>query len=177
MINVRITASHMKTVLLVRHAKSSWDDPAVSDFSRTLNSRGLRDAPLMANRLKERIASIDRIYSSAATRAKTTAGIFADVFNYPPANLVLTDELYLAPAKLFAQLIARLPNNENCIMMVAHNPGITDFANQLTRQVRTDNIPTAGIFAVSASISHWSDFEKADKQFLFFDYPKAGPGD
>lgn len=163
----------MKTILLVRHAKSSWDDPAVSDFDRTLNSRGLRDAPEMGRRLAQRIPSVHRIYSSTAQRARSTAGIMAAQLGYATDKIVFDQELYLAPPRVFTELIARCSDADDCIMIVAHNPGITDFANQLTRAIRTDNMPTCGIFAVSAGIHSWNAFEDASKQFLFFDYPKA----
>jgi phosphohistidine phosphatase len=166
----------MKTILLVRHAKSSWDDPAVSDFDRTLNSRGLRDAPAMANRLQQRIPSIHRIYSSTAQRARSTAGIFAEKLHYRADQIVFEHELYLAPPRVFADLIARCSDADDCVMIVAHNPGITDFANRLTNAIRTDNMPTCSIFAVSANINSWTEFEGAEKQFLFFDYPKAAIG-
>lgn len=166
----------MKTILLVRHAKSSWDDPAVSDFERPLNSRGLRDAPEMAKRLQQRIPSIHRIYSSTAQRARLTAGLFAEKLDYRSNEIVFEPELYLAPPRAFADLIARCSDADDCIMIVAHNPGITDFANQLTRAVRTDNMPTCSIFAVSAHINSWTAFQGALKEFLFFDYPKAATG-
>jgi len=162
----------MKTILLVRHAKSSWDDPGQSDFDRPLNARGQKDAAKMSERLLEKIPAIDLFYASPANRAKTTAEIFAAAFHLPKDQLIFERDLYLAPTGFFYPFIARSDNSATSIAIFAHNPGITDFANLLSTAVHTDNIPTCGIFAVKAAIDSWSAFEKASKELLFYDYPK-----
>jgi phosphohistidine phosphatase len=161
----------MKTLILVRHAKSSWDDPAISDFDRPLNERGKHDAPLMADRLKDKGLKVDHFVSSPARRARKTARIFAKEFDVKKEDIELVEELYLAPPNVFIKTVAALDDKWNTVAIFAHNPGITDFASSLTN-VRIDNIPTCGMFAVQVGIKNWSSFETAEKNFLFFDYPK-----
>jgi phosphohistidine phosphatase len=163
----------MKTVILVRHAKSSWDDHTVSDFERPLNDRGKQDAPEMAGRLQKKLKKIDAFISSPAKRAKKTATIFAKAYGLEKEDVVLKDELYLAAENTFFDVISKLPESMNTIALFSHNPGLTDFANVLTDEIRVDNVPTCGIFAVTSE-SDWPSFRESQKKFLFFDYPKDG---
>lgn len=162
----------MKTLLLIRHAKSDWNDASLSDFDRPLNERGKRDAPLMAQRLLDKKISIDLFVSSPAKRAKKTAAIFAEVYGLDKKQVQLYDELYLAPETVFTAVINKLNNNARAVAVFAHNPGITDFANSLTN-TRIDDMPTCCIFAVQADCTSWNEFAAAKKAFLFVDYPKA----
>ena len=161
----------MKTVILVRHAKSSWDDASLTDFERPLNDRGKKDAPEMAERLLKRKIPIDAFVSSPAKRAKKTATIFAKAFDVEKEDVLLADPLYHAHEKDFYDVISQLPESLNNIAVFSHNPGITDFVNSLTPEARIDNVPTCGMFAVTFQGS-WKEFKDAEKQFLFFDYPK-----
>lgn len=163
----------MKTVILVRHAKSSWDDHTLSDFERPLNDRGKQDAPEMADRLQKKQKKIDAFISSPAKRAKKTAAIFANAYGLDKDEVVLKDELYLATEKTFFDVISKLPESMNTIAVFSHNPGLTDFANALTDEIRVDNVPTCGIFAVSSE-ADWQSFKDSPRKFLFFDYPKNG---
>ncbi|MBN8673887.1 MAG: histidine phosphatase family protein [Chitinophagales bacterium] len=162
----------MKTLLLIRHAKSDWNDASLSDFDRPLNERGKRDAPLMAQRLLDKKISIDLFVSSPAKRAKKTASIFAEAYGLDKKQVEFYDELYLAPETIFTSVISRLNNNADTVAVFAHNPGITGFANSLTN-TRIDDMPTCCIFAVQADCKDWSEFAAAKKKFLFADYPKA----
>lgn len=160
----------MKTVLLIRHAKSSWDNTTLKDFDRTLNERGLRDAPVMARRLLDKNIAIQGFISSPAVRAISTCTIFARVYG-KENNIIIYKDLYEAPPLVFSKVIKTADNALNSIAIFAHNPGITDFANSLTN-TRVDDMPTCAIFAVQANVNNWADFEHAGKTFLFFDYPK-----
>ena len=162
----------MKAVIIIRHAKSSWDQPEVSDFDRPLNERGKEDAPKMAKRLLERNVNVDAFITSSAKRARKTAAIFIKEFGLDKENIILAPRLYLAGPEVFYETIAQAPATANIIALFAHNPGITEFANELT-DVRIDDMPTCAIFAVKADITHWSQFKDAAKQYWFFDYPKA----
>jgi phosphohistidine phosphatase len=162
----------MKKVLLVRHAKSSWDNTTVKDFDRPLNERGLHDAPAMAKRLLKSDIQIDAFISSTALRAITTCNFFAKAYG-KEKDIITYRDLYNAQPVIFAKVIKAAADKFNSIAIFAHNPGITEFANSLTA-TRVDDMPTCGIFAVQADIGHWKDFEKAEKQFWFFDYPKNG---
>jgi phosphohistidine phosphatase len=161
----------MKQLLLIRHAKSSWDSAEMTDFERPLNDRGKKDTPAMADRLKERGIAIDLFVSSTANRAQSTARIFMEQMLSPSNRLLLVNDLYLAPANVFGKVITALDDQFESVALFSHNPGITDFVNSLT-DFRTDNVPTCGIFAVSANTNNWANFEKAKKIFLFYDYPK-----
>jgi phosphohistidine phosphatase len=163
----------MKSVIIIRHAKSSWDNIGESDFDRPLNDRGKEDAPKMANRLLERKVSIDAFISSSAKRARKTAALFIKEFNGDKEDILLVPELYLAGPDAFYDAIAKAPSSAKTIALFGHNPGITEFANDLT-DVRIDDMPTCAIFAVKADIKDWSEFKDAEKQYWFFDYPKAG---
>jgi len=163
----------MKTLYLVRHAKSSWNDPDIDDFDRPLNKRGKINAPEMAQRMVERGELPNLIISSPAKRARSTAKMMAKNWDYPRQAILLEEELYLCYASTFLKIITKIDDDFEKVAIFAHNPGITDFANYLTETIRIDNIPTAGIFAIQAETNHWKDFDLAKKQFLFFDYPKS----
>ena len=161
----------MKTLILVRHAKSDWGDPALSDIDRPLNNRGKKDAPEMAKRLKERKLDVDAFITSPAKRARKTASVFFKEFDLKKERLIEEPELYGASENEFYKVIGNVKDKYDCIGLFSHNPGLTDFANRLT-ETRVDNIPTTGIFAVQADCKSWSEFREAKKEFLFFDYPK-----
>ena len=163
----------MKTLLLIRHAKSSWDTPSQKDFDRPLNDRGHHDAPAMAERLLDKGIKIDAFISSTANRALTTARYFARKYNVSEHQIIKAPELYDAPFDVFYDVIRKIDDNFDSVAIFAHNPGITGFANDLTK-TQIDNMPTCGIFAVQTDIAHWKDFPKASKNFLFFDSPKQG---
>jgi phosphohistidine phosphatase len=163
----------LKSLLLIRHAKSDWNSPAQSDFERPLNERGKKDAPVMAHRLLAKKITIDAFVSSPAKRARKTATIFAKELDRNKHEILFKEELYAAPEELLYEVVQGLNDNWNSVAIFSHNPGITDFANSLT-DTRIDNIPTCGIFAVKIHADHWTDFAKAQKEFWFADYPKAG---
>lgn len=163
----------MKTLLLVRHAKSDWGNPGLEDFDRPLNERGKKDAPQMAERLREKKPKLDAIIASPAKRAAKTARFFAKVFKISKGDIIYKQELYLAEPEVFFEVIGQTSDAFKTIAVFSHNFGITHFANMLTA-TRIDNIPTCGVFAVQADCKKWADFREAKKEFLFFDYPKAG---
>lgn len=161
----------MKKVFIVRHAKSDQSFFG-NDFERPLNERGKHDAPLMAKRLHEKEKKIDALISSPAKRAKKTAEHFAEQLNMPKEDIIFISALYHASPEVFYEEIAALPDDLNTVAMFSHNPGITYFINSLGTAVQLDNMPTCGVFAVSADIKTWGQFSKAEKSMLFFDYPK-----
>ena len=162
----------MKSLLIIRHAKSSWDNPLQHDFDRPLNKRGNKDAPEMAMRLKEKGIAIDGFISSPANRALSTAIYFAETYGVDSGSILQKKELYHAPVKVFYDVITQVEDSCNTIAVFSHNPGITDFVNTLTN-TRIDDMPTAGIFGIKAAINSWKDFSKGEKEFWFFDCPKA----
>jgi phosphohistidine phosphatase len=163
----------MKTLLIIRHAKSSWDIGSLNDFERPLNERGKKDAPEMAQRLSDKKINIDAFISSPAKRAKKTAEFFCLVYNKKEEDIIFISALYHASTQTFYETIEGIDDNFNVVAVFSHNPGITSFVNELTDSVKIDNMPTCGIFAVTIDIDKWKSFTKATKEFLFFDYPKA----
>lgn len=161
----------MKTLLLVRHAKSSWADPGMDDFDRPLNERGRKDAPEMARRLAGLHVIPDLIITSAARRARKTAEAFATELDIKEKNILELKELYLAGRHDFLSVIKKIPDTSSIVAVFSHNPGITEFANSLTN-TRVDDMPTCSIYALKIETEKWKDFETAEKQFLFFNYPK-----
>lgn len=162
----------MKSLIVIRHAKSSWDFSVLNDFDRPLNERGHKDAPMMAKRLLDKKIPIDAFISSTAKRAFTTAAYFADMYDVKEKNIIKVPELYHAASAVFYDVIENTNDSFNTIALFSHNPGITDFVNQLTN-TRIDDMPTCGVFAVTIKTECWKDFANAEKAFWFFDYPKA----
>ena len=162
----------MKTIILVRHAKSSWDDFSLKDEDRPLTDRGKKNAPDMARRLLKKKIPIDAILSSPAKRAKSTAEYFAKEYDIPKKKIKLIDELYMASSDAFVKTIRNAPEKADSIALFSHNEGITQFANSLS-EARVDNMPTCSVFAVKVDIDNWNEFEPGKTEFYFFDYPKS----
>jgi phosphohistidine phosphatase len=162
----------MKNLLIIRHAKSSWDNITQQDFDRPLNDRGNRDAPVMAKRLLKRDINIDAFVSSPANRALSTATYFAEAYEKKQKHILQVEILYHAEVNTFYKVVNSLDDDLKTVAIFSHNPGITEFVNSLTTS-RIDNMPTCGIFAVKTDIKNWKDFATATKEFWFFDYPKS----
>ena len=161
----------MKTLLLVRHAKTQADSESGKDFDRVLTERGHREAALMAQRLLDQKIHIDALVTSTAKRAMETAGHFHKIYKAADPKLVEKPELYNAALPAFYEVIESLNNDWKKVALFAHNPVISEMANELA-VAHVDHMPTAGVFAVTAETTDWKDFAKAEKRFLFFDYPK-----
>lgn len=126
----------------------------------------------MAKRLLDKKIAIDALISSPAKRARKTAEYFAAEYDQAKNEIIFIDELYLATPAVFASVISQVSDKYKTIAVFSHNNGITDYANTLTN-TRIDEMPTCSIFAVKAPVQSWSEFEQAEKEFWFFDYPKA----
>ncbi|TRX56246.1 histidine phosphatase family protein [Fulvivirga sp. M361] len=161
----------MKTLYLVRHAKSSWNFPELPDDKRPLNKRGKRSAPVMGERLLKRQVLPDLLLSSPAKRALDTSIIIADVIGYPEKRIQTDSGIYHAASHLLLNIVRKTNDSINSLMMFGHNPGFTDFANRLAN---TDiwNIPTCGVFACVFHTEHWSNVDFGKGEVLFYDYPK-----
>lgn len=161
-----------KTLLIIRHAKSSWDIGTLNDFERPLNERGKKDAPMMAKRLLDKNVAIDAFVASPAKRAKKTAELFCDAYSKTNEDIIYMSMLYHAEVEVFYEVVGSLEDNLSKVAIFSHNPGITAFVNTLLDGVNIDNIPTCGVFAIRVETSKWKEFKKSKKEFLFFDYPK-----
>ena len=161
----------MKTLTLVRHAKSSWNHPDLSDRERPLNKRGKRDAPIMGKRISDHGIRPSLIISSPAVRAWKTAKVIAGEIGYPLEFLQREESLYLASLDNWLDVIATQDNGFNSIMAFGHNPGLTDFANFLSPGL-TYNVPTAGVVCVNIDRDDWMLYERPATELVVFDYPK-----
>ena len=166
----------MKILLIIRHAKSSWDSINTPDIDRPLNDRGKKDAPAMARKLLKAGIHVDRLISSPARRARHTAELFARELDVKESDIVILNELYHAQPGTFQQVVANLDDEDNTVALFSHNPGITAFVNTLC-SVRLDNMPTCSVFAVKSGSLKWSEFLSGDLEFLFFNYPKSPAAD
>jgi phosphohistidine phosphatase len=165
----------MKTLLLIRHAKSSWSDFSIKDFDRPLNDRGKKDAPVMAKRMLDKGVAIDAFISSPALRAKKTAEAFAKAYKAQKESILFFEKLYLAGPSAFFDVITNASDTFENVAVFSHNQGITDFANLLT-DVKMDELPTCGIFAVRSAANQWAEFQESTKEFWFFTSPKSDLG-
>src|SRR5213593_4904754 len=125
----------MKTLFLIRHAKSSRDDPAWADKDRPLNDRGKRDAPKMGKRLAERHVKPDLILSSPAARALNTAKIIARKLDYKRKNILVDNRLYAVEADQLLDVLNKLGNELECAMLIGHNPELTELAHRLSSKI------------------------------------------
>jgi len=160
----------MKKLYLVRHAKSSWKNPELSDKERPLNKRGKNDAPFMGKTLKEKKVKPDLMISSDAVRAKKTAYAIAKELEYEKNNIVLTDDIYEASSLELLNLVKSFDQDFSSVMMFGHNPALTSLHNYLTDHY-IYNIPTCGVVGIEFE-NQWSGIDERSGKFLFFIYPK-----
>jgi phosphohistidine phosphatase len=164
----------MKKLYFVRHAKSSWDEPDLSDFDRPLNDRGKRDAPRMAKRLKEKEVAPDLMLSSPAKRALSTCEKISEVLGYPKAAIKTDRRLYHASADEILQVLRELPATCDEVIVFGHNPGLTEFVNEFSNDDRyIPNVPTCGIVFYKIDVSDWRHLDWKKGHLQFFDYPKS----
>jgi phosphohistidine phosphatase len=164
----------MKTLTIFRHAKSSWNHPELSDHERPLNERGKRDAPVMGDRLKAAGIHPSLILSSSAERASNTARTVAKQIAYPIEFLQREPGLYHASVNKLLDIIAVQDEGFNSIMIVGHNPGLTDLANEFIPGL-TSNIPTAGFVSIKIDTDDWNLRTQKSAELITYDYPKRRP--
>ncbi|MDF2180645.1 histidine phosphatase family protein [Neptuniibacter sp. CAU 1671] len=164
----------MKRLTLIRHAKSSWKHEGLRDFERPLNRRGWCDAPLMAERFAASGEIPTLIITSYATRALTTARIFALHLDIPIAKLQLNDKVYEASAEDLLELVRSTPDYVTHLCIVGHNPGLNGLV-ALLGVGSVDNIPTTGIVALTLETDVWSEAGEASATMNYSDSPKQ-PG-
>ena len=166
----------MKNLILIRHAKSSWDDPSLTDRERPLNNRGKRDAPAMGLLLREKGLLPDHILSSPAKRALKTAKMIAEEIDYPKKRIEVNEDIYEQDINALIEIIGKLDDGLKCVCLIGHNPELTDLVNRLTG-VGIDNVPTCGIVSVEFSLSSWMDCALKGGKLAMFERPaKPKPG-
>ncbi len=162
-------------VTLIRHAKSDWGHPELSDFDRPLNGRGKRDAPFMGRKLAEKLGEFDTrvelMLASPANRAITTARVVADAIDYPAEKIETDPDLYLASSTELLHALQSVDDDIHHIALVSHNPGLTTLVNSIGSQ-HIPNLPTCGIMIIEADITSWEELKAGSGHSIDFLYPK-----
>ncbi|MDD3762119.1 MAG: histidine phosphatase family protein [Nevskiales bacterium] len=161
----------MRLLTLVRHAKSSWDYPELSDFERPLNDRGRRDAPRMAAYVRKLLDRPDRMVSSPALRAITTARLFAETLGIDPRHIDVRPRIYEASADSLLTLVQLLDDGDSHVMLFGHNPGMTDLAHALAR-CSFDDMPTCAVAQIGFDATLWSDVTERSGTLRHYAVPK-----
>lgn len=160
----------MKTLYLVRHAKSSWEDPGQHDYDRPLTKEGAETAQKVAEYLKKNKIHIKNIVTSSAKRAHSTAEIFAKELSINTKNLIVIERLYKADTPEFEETIYTLPQDWDHAMMVSHNPGISNFIRSFTEL--DEDIPTSGTVSLTFNTNAWTDINLHKPVVNFILHPK-----
>ncbi|MBU1113766.1 MAG: histidine phosphatase family protein [Bacteroidetes bacterium] len=161
----------MKKLYLIRHAKSSWEDHLLSDFDRPLSDRGKQDAPQMAEILKSKNVIPNIVISSSARRALKTAKIFSSHLNYSTDDIEINNSIYDATTQVLLNIISKIDNKYETVLMFGHNPGFTVLANLLGDKV-IENMPTCSIASLELNIESWRNVEVNCGRLIGFEYPK-----
>lgn len=164
----------MLRLTLIRHAKTEVAFAGQEDWDRTLEPRGQRDAPEMGKRLKDRHFRPDKVLSSPAVRALTTATIIVRELGISASKVIQDERLYLASPKNLLAVIHELGGTASHLMLFGHNPGITEFADQVSRERTIDNMPTCATYTVQFDIANWNELAWEMGVDAEFDYPKKG---
>ncbi len=160
----------MRTLLLTRHAKSSWDDPLQGDFDRPLNARGERDAPRMAVRFAERGLRVDLLVSSTACRAWQTACAFAAALGRTEGAILPAPSAYHASEASLLDIVHELPAAAQTVMLFGHNPGISGFAHDLCGT--SGELATCHTVCIRLDVEAWTDVGRGRGHLLWEDHPK-----
>jgi len=165
----------MKTLYIVRHAKSSWKLGELPDRDRPLKGSGIRDALNVADYVAEYKLRVDAIFSSPAVRALHTALMFSRRLGFPFSDIQIRDELYMEGWNAMHQMVQKIDNDWNAVMIFGHNPDITHFINRCT-DTHIRHVPTTGMVCLEFPIDSWEELE-AGARLLFFEYPKKKKSD
>tara|TARA_B100000575_G_scaffold165347_1_gene132190 strand:+ start:2271 stop:2762 length:492 start_codon:yes stop_codon:yes gene_type:complete len=159
----------MKSLIIVRHCKSSWADLSLSDFDRPLNKRGNIDGELMSNYLREKEKKIDKLILSTSKRTRLTSKYFTEKIHFDSISYL--DELYHASYSDIINIISKVENNFNSIMVIGHNPGLTELINQYTI-MNIYNLPTTGVVKVEFKGDKWDRITENKGIIVYKKFPK-----
>ena len=164
----------MKTIYLIRHAKSDWGNAHTGDFERTLNTRGMKAAPVMAARLKKKKIVPELIISSPATRALTTAELFCDTLDYPQEQIQKRMEIYEGGVLHLLKIVQQIPDACTTAMLFGHSPTLTEFSNLLAGSY-IENLVTCGVVRIDLDIDSWKNANPDGGKLIWYDFPKKHP--
>ena len=148
----------MKTLMLMRHGKSSWKDDNLSDFDRPLKKRGQRDVPKMAELMKEEKLMPDFILSSPAVRCRETVQILSDHLHLDDDMIQYVDRFYQAEIEDYLEILTKVDDNFRKVMIIGHNPTLESFLQTLTGEI--EPLPTSAIACIKIGINSWKELEE-----------------
>ena len=163
----------MKELIILRHAKSDWGNEGLKDIDRHLNERGYEDAYIQSNWMVKEKTLPDAIVSSMAIRALSTALLFHRAFGFGKEKLRLEERIYEGTVKTLLQVIETLDDTLNTVMLVGHNPGLTDLANHYAGEMYFENIPTCGIVSLKIESESWKNISKKKSTLHYYQFPKS----
>lgn len=161
----------MKTLFIIRHAKSSWEYDALHDLERPLTDRGMTDALRMAGLMREKNVHPGIVITSPALRALTTARVFSDLLGYDKNKIILHADLYFKEISDILQVVREKGAQHDVVFIFGHNPTLSNLAHACTGTF-TDMLPTCGIVAVNFNVESWHLIELTKGNLALFEYPK-----
>lgn len=164
----------MKTLWLVRHAKSSWNIEGLHDIDRPLNERGYNDAHEMARRIRRKIQGEVLLISSPAIRAISTALIFSRHIGIDPSEILIRQNLYETGSEQYIAALASVETSHREVFMFGHNPVISETAGILTGAT-IEEMPTAGVVGIGFGEGSWKKCVQEAGKLVFYDFPKNIP--
>ena len=156
----------MKNLILIRHAKSSWDSPS-TDKKRPLATRGVEDAHLVSSHIAKYLPKKSIIWSSTAKRAKDTATIFLQNMTYPLESIIFKEELYTFDVNELSKIIKSCNNSYDCVIIFGHNQAITDFVNKFG-DTFIENVCTSGFVSIDFNVETWEEIDKGQTKKVVF---------
>lgn len=161
----------MKKLYLIRHSKSSWDDPTLDDFDRPLNNRGKKDRYVMANFLKEQGIYPDLVLCSPSVRTKKSLKAYQEILDIKDKNIIFDEDLYESSAKKLLDVLHTTDNTYDNVFLISHNPSLNELVDYLLNGFE-ENIPTSGIVGINVNIADWSMLDNTNCSLYLFTYPK-----
>lgn len=161
----------MKTLTIVRHAKSNWGNDGLKDLYRPLSERGYMDANVISKQISKKIEVPDYWITSPAIRAYSTAIIFASAFKYDAEKIIIKQKIYEATIKNIKQIVASIPDMYKHVILFGHNPSLTNYFNEVADSF-ADNVPTCGALHLTSPANKWKEFSNTKLQNDFYLYPK-----
>jgi phosphohistidine phosphatase len=161
----------MFRLTLVRHAKTAPAHDGQEDWDRELEAKGRQEAKTMAQRLKDRRLIPDLVITSPATRARSTTQIIAERLKMTGERIIEDEQLYLASPEVMLSVIKGQSDKHKHVLVVGHNPGITELADRLSKDRPIDNMPTCAVFTLEFDVKSWSEVEWRSGVDAEFDYP------
>jgi phosphohistidine phosphatase len=161
----------MKQVILVRHAHAHGLEPGLEDFERRLDRRGRHEAETMAQRAHELGIAPDHLISSPADRAIATAREFAKTLGFPLPRIRHDDRVYLAEPEQLVAILRAAPATVRRVMLVGHNPGLSQLAEWLTGE-EVGHLPTAAVYVATSDLARWPDLDAGAFRRLHLEHPR-----